>query len=189
MAKAFNTLPAALLAQDPRRERGNRVIFLPGNDEGAMAEVTLVRQLGSAPVPLGTLETGGMLMQLGGALMVRDLIHYGRNSRPGHDSRDRAADGRSSDEPGGECFREAGACGALGGWTHRLGDVTGVAPGRPGGRPGSRRAGVRVQLPWEVKSNAPMTPASGVRPEAEGEAVGPATYWSSPPAYRFCTAK
>jgi predicted dinucleotide-binding enzyme len=88
MAKAFNTLPAALLAQDPRREGGNRVIFLSGNDEGAMAEVTLVRQPGSAPVPLGTLETGGMLMQLGGA---------------------------------------------LGGWAHRLGDVTGVAPGRPGG--------------------------------------------------------
>jgi predicted dinucleotide-binding enzyme len=78
VTKAFNTLPAALLAQDPRRDGGNRVIFLSGNDEAAMAEVaTLVRQLGFAPVPLGTLETGGMLMQFGGALMVHDLIHHG----------------------------------------------------------------------------------------------------------------
>jgi predicted dinucleotide-binding enzyme len=78
VVKAFNTLPAALLAQDPRRDGGHRVIFLSGNDEGANVEVAaLVRQLGFAPVPLGRLEAGGMLMQFGGPLMVHNLIRHG----------------------------------------------------------------------------------------------------------------
>jgi predicted dinucleotide-binding enzyme len=78
IVKAFNTLPAALLAQDPRHDGGHRVIFLSGNDEGAIAEVaTLVQGLGFAPMPLGRLDAGGMLMQFGGPLMVHNLVRYG----------------------------------------------------------------------------------------------------------------
>jgi predicted dinucleotide-binding enzyme len=78
VVKAFNTLPAALLAQDPRRDGGNRVVFLSGDDEGAIAEVaTLVRGLGFAPMPLGRLDAGGMLMQYGGPLMVHNLVRFG----------------------------------------------------------------------------------------------------------------
>ena len=78
VVKAFNTLPAALLAQDPRRDGGNRVIFLSGDDEGANTEVArLARGLGFAPMPLGRLDAGGMLMQFGGPLMVHNLVRHG----------------------------------------------------------------------------------------------------------------
>jgi predicted dinucleotide-binding enzyme len=78
VVKAFNTLPAALLTQDPRRDGGHRVIFLSGDDEGANTEVaTLVRSLGFAPMPLGRLDVGGMLMQFGGPLMVHNLVRHG----------------------------------------------------------------------------------------------------------------
>jgi predicted dinucleotide-binding enzyme len=78
VVKAFNTLPAALLAQDPRQDGGHRVIFLSGDDEAANAEVmALVSQIGFAPLPLGRLGAGGMLMQFGGPLMVHNLIHHG----------------------------------------------------------------------------------------------------------------
>ncbi|MFC7735371.1 NADPH-dependent F420 reductase [Roseomonas sp. GCM10028921] len=78
VVKGFNTLPAALLAQDPRRDGGHRALLLSGDDEGAVAEVAaLVKGLGFAPLPLGRLDAGGMLMQFGGPLMVHDLIRHG----------------------------------------------------------------------------------------------------------------
>src|SRR6202008_507795 len=49
VVKAFNTLPAAVLASDPASEGGRRVVFLSGNDAGARSEVaTLIERLGFA---------------------------------------------------------------------------------------------------------------------------------------------
>jgi predicted dinucleotide-binding enzyme len=64
LVKAFNHLPAAILAQDPVTAGGRRVIFLSGDDEGATARVAaLVGQLGYAPVSLGKIADGGRLVQ------------------------------------------------------------------------------------------------------------------------------
>jgi hypothetical protein len=76
--KAFNTLPAAILAADPAEGHGRRVIFVSGNDVEANAEVvTLVEKLGFAPILLGKLTEGGLLQQYGGPLMIQNLIKVG----------------------------------------------------------------------------------------------------------------
>jgi predicted dinucleotide-binding enzyme len=73
--KAFNTLPAAVLAADPAQDGGRRVIFLSGNDTGANSEIAnLVEQLGFAPITLGKLAEGGLLQQFGGPLMIQNLV-------------------------------------------------------------------------------------------------------------------
>lgn len=64
LVKAFNHLPARLLAEPPTTASGRRVIFLSGDDEGAVSEVAaLVKRLGYAPVNLGGLAEGGQLVQ------------------------------------------------------------------------------------------------------------------------------
>ena len=75
LVKAFNTLPAAVLAADPAESNGRRVIFVSGNDVEANAEVAgLVEKLGFAPILLGKLTEGGLLQQYGGPLAIQNLI-------------------------------------------------------------------------------------------------------------------
>ncbi|NLS21237.1 NADPH-dependent F420 reductase [Rhizobium sp. P40RR-XXII] len=64
LVKAFNHLPAGVLAEDPATKGGRRVIFLSSDDEDATATVAaLVEQLGYAPVSLGKIAEGGQLVQ------------------------------------------------------------------------------------------------------------------------------
>ena len=64
VVKAFNHLPANVLAEDPVTAAGRRVIFLASDDEHATAAVAaLVHQLGYAPVNLGGIAEGGQLVQ------------------------------------------------------------------------------------------------------------------------------
>jgi predicted dinucleotide-binding enzyme len=78
LVKAFNTLPAAVLASDPAQDGGRRVIFLSGNDAEANSEVaSLVEQFGFAPITLGKLAEGGLLQQYGGPLMIQNLVKVG----------------------------------------------------------------------------------------------------------------
>lgn len=75
VVKAFNTLPAAVLAAEPEQHGGRRVVFLSGNHPEANAEVgALVQRLGFAGIDLGKLAEGGRLQQFGGALVVHNLI-------------------------------------------------------------------------------------------------------------------
>jgi 8-hydroxy-5-deazaflavin:NADPH oxidoreductase len=75
VVKAFNTLPAAVLARVPDDD-GHRVVFLSGNNSPANAEVAaFANALGYAPIVLGSLNDGKPA-QFGGALMVRDLTHH-----------------------------------------------------------------------------------------------------------------
>ena len=76
LVKAFNTLPTAVLASDPRTAGGNRVVFLSGDDAQAKAEVAaLAERLGFAPVDLGSLSAGGRLQQFpGGPLPGLNLL-------------------------------------------------------------------------------------------------------------------
>src|SRR5437588_9640144 len=74
VVKAFNTLPAAVLASDPAKDGGHRVVFLSGNDAAANADVaTLIKRLGFSGIDLGKLADG-RLAQLCGPLMVHNLI-------------------------------------------------------------------------------------------------------------------
>jgi 8-hydroxy-5-deazaflavin:NADPH oxidoreductase len=82
LVKAFNHLPAAKLAADPEVNGGRRVIFLSGDDEGAIAKVAaLVEQLGFAPVSLGKLAEGGSLVQARdrtwAPLIFQDFVKFG----------------------------------------------------------------------------------------------------------------
>ena len=75
LVKAFNTLPAAVLARDPVSADGARVLFVSGNDASANTVVAeLAARLGFAPITLGALSGGGLLQQYGGALMAHSLI-------------------------------------------------------------------------------------------------------------------
>jgi predicted dinucleotide-binding enzyme len=79
LVKAFNHLPARVLAEDPTVNGGRRVIFLSSDDESASATVaSLVEQLGYAPVNLGKLAEGGQLVQgrngTWGPLVFQDLF-------------------------------------------------------------------------------------------------------------------
>ena len=64
LVKAFNHLPAKILAEDPKVEGGRRVVFLSSDDQTAADKVAkLAEQLGFAPVWLGKLTEGGLLVQ------------------------------------------------------------------------------------------------------------------------------
>ncbi|WP_118180155.1 NADPH-dependent F420 reductase [Paraburkholderia phosphatilytica] len=82
VVKAFNHLPAATLAQGPKAPQGGRrVIFVSSDDDAASASVaTLVDRLGFAPVQLGKLNEGGLLVQARGntwgRLIFQDLVRF-----------------------------------------------------------------------------------------------------------------
>jgi predicted dinucleotide-binding enzyme len=79
VVKAFNTLLAAVLAQDPAQSGGRRVVFVSGDHVDAKAEViALANQLGFASIDLGGLEVGGYLQQFpGGPLPAVNLVKIG----------------------------------------------------------------------------------------------------------------
>ena len=79
LVKAFNHLPARVLAEDPAINGGRRVVFLSSDDENATATVAaLVEQLGYAAVGLGKIAEGGQLVQardkIWGPLIFQDLF-------------------------------------------------------------------------------------------------------------------
>ena len=81
LVKAFNHLPARTLAQDPDVKGGRRVTFLSSDDDDAASQVAaLVEQLGFAPVNLGKLAEGGLLVQARGStwaqLIFQDLVKF-----------------------------------------------------------------------------------------------------------------
>ncbi len=63
LVKGFNHLVAAILDQNPAVHGGRRVVFLASDDDRAAAEVgTLAARLGFAPIKLGGLSEGGLLV-------------------------------------------------------------------------------------------------------------------------------
>lgn len=79
VVKAFNHLQAALLAADPAREGGRRVLFYSGDDAEAKAEVgALIERLGFFGIDLGPLALGSRLVQFpGGPLPALNLVRFG----------------------------------------------------------------------------------------------------------------
>lgn len=81
LVKGFNHLVASVLAQDPAVHGGRRVVFLASDDDGAAAEVgALAEDLGFAPVKLGGLSEGGLLVhargETWGHLIFKDLVKF-----------------------------------------------------------------------------------------------------------------
>jgi predicted dinucleotide-binding enzyme len=77
VVKAFNQLPAALLASEPSQDGGRRVMFVSSNDTDASATVAeLARQLGFAPIELGRLDEGGRLLDFHRPLVLHNLIEH-----------------------------------------------------------------------------------------------------------------
>ena len=81
LVKAFNSLPAETLAEDPNIKGGRRVVFLSSDDESAASEVAaVIEQLGFAPVQLGKLAEGGLLVQARGKswaqLIFQDFVKF-----------------------------------------------------------------------------------------------------------------
>ena len=75
VVKAFNQLPAATLAAEPSPGVGKRVVFVASDSEPASAEIAkLVVNLGLAPVELGRLDEGGLLIEAPNALVLRNLV-------------------------------------------------------------------------------------------------------------------
>lgn len=79
LVKAFNHLSAKTLAEDPKHDGEHRVIFLSSDDRRAANKVAkLVERLGFAPVWLGRLAEGGLLVQARGntwaPLIFQDLF-------------------------------------------------------------------------------------------------------------------
>ena len=79
LVKGFNHLLAETLEQDPATRAGHRVVFLASDDDQATADVAaLAESLGFAPIQLGGLSAGGLLVQARGntwgRLIFKDLI-------------------------------------------------------------------------------------------------------------------
>jgi 8-hydroxy-5-deazaflavin:NADPH oxidoreductase len=82
LVKGFNHLGAAILDQDPAVHGGKRVVFLASDDDDTAAQVgALAEKLGFAPIQLGGLSEGGLLVQARGKswgrLIFKDLIKFG----------------------------------------------------------------------------------------------------------------
>jgi len=82
LVKGFNHLVAGILEKDPAVNGGRRVVFLASDDDGAATEVAaLAEKLGFAPVKLGGLSEGGLLVQARGnswgPLIFKDLVTFG----------------------------------------------------------------------------------------------------------------
>ncbi|WP_075359376.1 NADPH-dependent F420 reductase [Caballeronia sordidicola] len=84
LVKAFNHLSAEILAEDPSVEGGRRVVFISSDNDDAAGQVgTVVEELGFAPVKLGRLAEGGLLVQARGKtwapLIFQDLFKGNSN--------------------------------------------------------------------------------------------------------------
>ncbi len=82
LVKGFNHLIAATLEQDSAVHGSRRVVFLASDDDGAAEEIgALAEKLGFAPIKLGGLSEGGLLVQARGnswgRLIFEDLVKFG----------------------------------------------------------------------------------------------------------------
>lgn len=81
LVKGFNHLGAPVLTQDPAVHGGRRVVFLASDDDAASTEIcALAENLGFAPIKLGGLSEGGLLVQARGNtwghLIFKDLVKF-----------------------------------------------------------------------------------------------------------------
>jgi predicted dinucleotide-binding enzyme len=74
MVKAFNQTPAGQLNRKVAPQPGKRVVFIASNSPTASATIAdLASQIGFAPVEVGRIDEGGVLVQAPNALTLRNL--------------------------------------------------------------------------------------------------------------------
>lgn len=81
LVKGFNQLVASVLGQNPSVHGGRRVVFLASDDDAAAMKMgALAEKLGFAPIQLGRLSEGGLLVQARGnhwgQLIFQDLVKF-----------------------------------------------------------------------------------------------------------------
>jgi predicted dinucleotide-binding enzyme len=77
VVKAFNQLPAAMLARDPAQDGGKRVVFIASNDDEAGGVVkALAATFGFSPILLGRIDAGGRLLHIPGPLVLHNLVEH-----------------------------------------------------------------------------------------------------------------
>ena len=77
LVKGFNHLVAPILGQDPAEHGGKRVVFLASDDDGAAKAIaSLAESLGFAPINLGGLSEGGLLVQARGNTWGRLIFQH-----------------------------------------------------------------------------------------------------------------
>jgi len=75
IVKAFNTISAKTLSEDPKQAGGKRVLFISGDDISSKSEVSeVIKAIGFAPIDLGDLANGSKLQQAKGSLSAQNLI-------------------------------------------------------------------------------------------------------------------
>ncbi|WP_298268440.1 NAD(P)-binding domain-containing protein [uncultured Bradyrhizobium sp.] len=85
LVKGFNHLGATVFGQDPAVHGGRRVVFLASDDDDAAKDIcALAKSFGFAPIGLGGLSEGGMLVQgygsTWGRLIFKDLVQFEEKS-------------------------------------------------------------------------------------------------------------
>jgi predicted dinucleotide-binding enzyme len=74
MVKAFNQTPAGQLNRTLAPEQGKRIVFIASNSPTASATIAhLATQIGFAPLEVGRIDEGGVLIQARNALTLRNL--------------------------------------------------------------------------------------------------------------------
>lgn len=77
LVKGFNHLLAEVLGEDPAEHGGRRVVFLASDDDGAEDQIAaLADDLGFAPIKLGGLSEGGLLVQARGNRWGRLIFQH-----------------------------------------------------------------------------------------------------------------
>lgn len=81
LVKGFNHLVAAILEQHPGVHGGRRAVFLASDDDEAAEVISaLAENLGFAPINLGSLSEGGVLIQAHGTswgrLIFKDVFQF-----------------------------------------------------------------------------------------------------------------
>jgi predicted dinucleotide-binding enzyme len=75
MVKAFNQTPAGQLSRKVSPEQGKRVVFVASNSPTASTTIAdLATRIGFAPIELGRIDEGGVLIQARNALTLRNLF-------------------------------------------------------------------------------------------------------------------
>jgi predicted dinucleotide-binding enzyme len=77
VVKAFNQLPAGVLARDPAQDGGRRVVFVSSNEDEASTTIKgLAEQLGFSPILVGRIDEGGRLLHIPGPLVLHNLVEH-----------------------------------------------------------------------------------------------------------------
>ena len=77
VVKAFNQLPAGVLARDPAQDGGRRVVFVSSDEDEASTTIKgLAEQLGFSPILVGRIDEGGRLLHIPGPLVLHNLVEH-----------------------------------------------------------------------------------------------------------------